>query len=79
MKPEFGIAHAPGVVAVLDAFQPPNPDAFVGRVVRLRRPDGPSRAATIEAVRDHGATVSLFFRGLTGDDLPAGSIVEFDV
>ncbi|HMB07793.1 MAG TPA: hypothetical protein VKP69_29195, partial [Isosphaeraceae bacterium] len=72
------IAHAPGVVAVLDSFPAAEPDAFVGRAVRLRTPAGRSIPARVGAVRDHGTTISFFFRDLTRMDIPAGSWVEFD-
>jgi hypothetical protein len=78
MKESLRIAHAPGVVAVLDAFPAAEPEAFVGRAVRLRTPDGRSLPARVEAVRDHGATISFFFRGLTRADIPVGSRVELD-
>ena len=78
MKESLRIAHAPGVVAVLDAFPAAEPAAFVGQTVRLRTPAGHSLPARVEAVRDHGATISFFFRGLTREDIPVGSRVEFD-
>ena len=79
MKPSLGIAGAPGVVAILDGFRPADPGAFVGQVVRLRTPSGATCSAPVEAVRDHGTTISFFFRGLNGADVPVGSRVEFDV
>src|SRR4051794_32131078 len=63
MKSSLGIAHAPGVVAVLDSFPATDSQAFVGRGVRLFSPAGELTAhAKVEAVRDHGPTISLFFR-----------------
>jgi hypothetical protein len=78
MKESLGIAHAPGVVAVLDAFPAAEPEAFVGQSVRLRTPAGRSFPAQVDAVRDHGTTISFFFRGPTRADIPVGSRVEFD-
>jgi len=77
MKESLGIAHAPGVVVVLDSIRPSVPAGRVGRVIRLRTPSGTETLATVEAVRDHGTTVSLFFRGLSRAEIPAGSRVEF--
>ena len=78
MRESLGIAHAPGIVAVLDSFPSAEPDAFAGRQVEIRIPDGRSIPARVEAVRDRGATISFFFRGLTPTDVPEGSRVEFD-
>lgn len=78
MKESLRVGHAPGVVAVLDAFPAEDARAFLGRSVRLRAPSGRAVAAKVEGIRDHGTTISLFFRGLTPADLPAGSRIEFD-
>jgi hypothetical protein len=78
IRPSAELVHAPGLVAVLDAFPSDNPDAFVGRDVRLHTPDGQERIARIEAVRDHGVTISFFFRNLSKAGLPLGSRVEFE-
>jgi hypothetical protein len=78
MKESLAIAHAPGVVAVLESFPSADPQAFVGRTVQLQSPAGRVLAAQIEAVRDHGTTISFFFRGLTAADIPLGSRVEFN-
>lgn len=78
MKSSLGIAHAPGVVAVLDSFAPPDPTAFVGLQVRIRTADGRERCARVEAVRDHGTTISFFFRGLNRADVPIGARLAFE-
>jgi hypothetical protein len=79
MKESLGIAHAPGIVAILDTFRPADPQTFVGRRVRLRTLAGRELPAQVDAVRDHGTTISFFFRGLTTADLPIGSRIEFEV
>lgn len=71
-------AHAPGLVLVLDAYPLSEPGGFVGRAVRIRIPSGRTLPARIEEVRDHGATISLFFRDLSRNDVPEGSRIEFD-
>jgi len=78
MKRSLGITHAPGVVAVLDAFPSADPQSFIGRGVRISTPAGRERTARVEGVRDHGTTISVFFGGLTRADLPVGSRIEFD-
>ena len=78
MKESLRIAHAPGVVAVLDSFPSADPQAFVGRGVRPRTPAGRELAAQVDAVRDHGNTISFFFPGLTKADIPVGSRLEFN-
>jgi hypothetical protein len=76
MKESLGIAHAPGIVVVLDSFPSADPQAFVGRDVRLLIPGGGELAARVDAVRDHGTTISFYFPGLTKADIPAGSRLE---
>ena len=78
MKESLRIAHSPDVVVVLDSFHATDPDAFVGRSVRLLTQAGRTIVGRVEAVRDHGATISFFFRDLTRKDLPDGSWIEFD-
>ncbi len=78
MKESLRIPHAPGVVAVLDSFAATELERFVGRAVRLLTPTGGSTPARVDGVRDHGTTISFFFRGLTRRDIPEGSWVEFD-
>lgn len=67
--------HAPGVAAVLDAFPSRSPEGYVGLAATIRRPDGGSSRAEVVDVRDHGATISLFFAGLAPDDVPVGSTI----
>jgi hypothetical protein len=76
MKESQRITHAPGIVAVLDGFHVAETDSFVGRTIQLCTPTGSSTSVLIEAVRDHGTTISFFFRGLTRTDIPKGSWLE---
>ena len=76
MKESLGLSHAPGIVAVLKRFPMANPEILVGRRVSIRRPDGAERVESVEAVRDHGTTTSLFFRGLIPGDIPIGSSID---
>jgi hypothetical protein len=78
MKESLRLAHAPGVVVVLDSFPSADPQAFVGRGVRLLTPSGGELAVQVDAVRDHGTTISFFFPGLTKGDIPVGSRVAFN-
>ena len=78
MKQSLQIAHAPGVVAVLDSFPSAAAQTFVGRDVRLLTPAGRELAVRVDAVREHGTTISFFFRGLTKADIPVGSRLEFN-
>jgi len=68
----------PGLVVVLDAFRPPEPQQYVDRPVVIRTAESEPRFARIGAVRDHGATISFFFQNLTMADVPIGSRVEFE-
>ena len=78
MKESHRIAHAPGLVVILDSYPSADPQAFIGRGVHLRTPAGHVLAVRVEAVRNHLATISFFFRDLSKADVPAGSRVEFE-
>ena len=62
MKESLRLTHAPGVVAVLDSFPSDDPQSFVGRIVRIRTPEGRELVARADAVRNHITTISFFFR-----------------
>jgi hypothetical protein len=68
----------PGVVAVLDGFAYRGPGRFVGRAVRIDTGAGDPIRATIDDARDHGTTISFFFKGLSKRDVPIGSIVSLE-
>lgn len=72
------VDHAPGLVAILDNYRPANMTDLIGRVVGLRDDAGRTTTARIDDVRDHGATISLFFAGLSKAEVPVGSWVELD-
>lgn len=77
MKESLGLVHSPGVVVILDSFRHARPKDLVGKVATIRTPDG-SRLVTIEAVRDHVETISLFFRGLSVGNVPNGARIELE-
>ncbi len=66
-----------GTVVILDSFCPVEPGSFVGEMARIVVGESSSEPLTIRAVRDHGATISFFFEGLSKADVPIGSWVEF--
>lgn len=74
-KSSYGINYPEGVVAVLDDFAYRTPRKFVGKVARIVAGSGGPIRATIDDVRNHGTTISLFFAGLTKRDVPIGSMV----
>ena len=78
MKPGLGLAQAPGMVAVLDAFPAADPGVYVGRTAAIRHACGRVVSAEVEAARDHRATISFFFRDLTPADVPIGCEVSID-
>ncbi|HEU5118052.1 MAG TPA: hypothetical protein VFT74_15620 [Isosphaeraceae bacterium] len=77
LRASYGLEQGPGVVLVLESFRVDDPRSLVGRSVTIRTPLGPSREVLVDDARDHGETVSLFFKNLSRVDLPAGSVVEF--
>jgi hypothetical protein len=66
------------VVAVLDGFAYRGPGRLIGRAARIDAGAGGPIRATIADARDHGATISFFFKGLTTRDVPIGSIVSLE-
>lgn len=71
-----GSSHSAGVVAV---FKPvrgkPIPD--IGVAVELHRPNADVIDVTVDEIKDHGPLKSFFFRGLTKDAVPVGSILKW--
>ncbi len=78
MKEGMGIVLAPGLVVILESFPSADPQAFVGREVRLLTPEGGDSSRRIAAIRDHGTTISVFFPGLTRAEVPVGSRIVVD-
>jgi len=76
MREGIGLEHAPGVVVILDHLRPDDPDEYIGKRIHITNPSGRSFDATVEAVRDHRASISFFLRGLSKTDVPIGSRVE---
>jgi hypothetical protein len=72
-----GSNHEAGLVIIFDGRQcgfnlPPR-----GSRVSLLRPDGASREAVVEEMKEHGDGRSFFFRALTKADAPIGTIVSW--
>lgn len=76
MREGIGHRYAPGVVVILDHLRPDDPDAYIGKRVHITNPSGRAFDAAVEAVRDHGVSISFFLRGLSKADVPIGSRVE---
>jgi hypothetical protein len=77
-KTSYNLDGPPGVVAVLDGFAYRGPGRFIGKAVRIDAGAGDSIRATIDDARDHGTTISFFFKGLSKRDVPIGSIVSLE-
>jgi hypothetical protein len=77
-KASYNLDYPPGVVAVLDGFAYRGPGRFIGKTVRIVTAGGPPILATIDDARDHGTTISFFFKGLSTRDVPIGSIVSLE-
>lgn len=68
--------HDEGTVAVIDwdsAFSTPS----TGSSVIVRRPDGTTLKLEVAEIKDHGPAISLFFKGLTLNEIPRGSLISF--
>lgn len=77
-KPSYGPGVESGVVAVLDDFSYRDAETLVGMGVTIAIPSRDEIRATIADTRDHGATISLFFMGLTRQDVPIGSTIRLE-
>lgn len=78
VKASHGLDSPPGVVAVLDGFAYPDPRRFIGKAIRIDAGAGELIRAPITDARDHGATISFFFKGLSTRDVPVGSILSLE-
>jgi hypothetical protein len=78
LKPSLDLDHDPGVVLILDSFVIEAPESLIGKPAHVRTPSGRDWDVTIDEVREHGVTISLFVKNLTSHDLPVGSIVELE-
>ena len=76
IKSSYGTTTTPGTVAVLDGFRSEEPQAHVGRTASIRTPDGSSCLVKVDAVRDHGKTISLYFQDMNAASVPIGSLVD---
>jgi hypothetical protein len=74
-KASDNLDDPPGVVAVLDGFRYRGPRRLIGKPARIVTAGGTPIRATIDDARDHGTTISFFFKGLSKRDVPIGSIV----
>ena len=77
-KASYNLDYPPGVVAVLEGFASRGPGRFIGKAVRIVTGSGTPIRATIDDARDHGTTISFFFKGLSKRDVPIGSIVSLE-
>jgi hypothetical protein len=77
-KPSYGPGYEAGVVAVLEDFPHRDPRELVGTPVRIAFEDRDDLRALIDDVRDHGPTTSVFFRGLTRQDVPIGASIRLE-
>lgn len=76
IETKYAVTHAPGLVVVLDVRLPGAPAALRGLLAEVTSPNGRRSTLTIDDAKDHGASTSLYFRGLRADDIPVGSYVS---
>ena len=70
-------ARGEGLLVVLEPAGPKPGASLVDRPVTVRRPDGGTSSHVVDSVEQGANGVpALFFRGLTGPDVPRGSTVE---
>jgi hypothetical protein len=70
-------AKGEGLLVVLDPKGPIPTPSLVGEAVSVRRPDGSAISLVVDGIeRGAGDVPGLFFRGITGADVPRGSTIE---
>ncbi|MGL4550458.1 MAG: hypothetical protein ACRC33_04665 [Gemmataceae bacterium] len=75
IKPEYELRPDWGLVAILDRRVCEDPAVLIGRVAEVRTPEGRGLWLRIDDARDHLVSSSVFFGGLTPDEVPIGSTV----
>lgn len=75
IREDYQTGHDPGLVVVLDTLLTRETDWLVGCMACILTTSGHELTVPIVAAKNHGSVNSLFFRGLTGDDVPIGSEV----
>jgi hypothetical protein len=70
-------AKGDGLLVILDPMGPKADASLLGRPVTVRRPDGGTSSHVVDSVEENGAgVVALFFRGLTGPEIPRDSTID---
>src|SRR5437764_89752 len=75
----YQTGHDPGLVVVLDALITRNPDWLAGCIAYVQSRSGEELRLTIDEAKEHGPANSLFFRGLTRDQIEPGGEITVTV
>ncbi len=78
IKDSYPTEHAAGLVVVLDQLIAKDSSQLVGRVARIRLPDGGCRSLPVHEAREHGSVNSLFFRDLRLGEIPLNSEIDLE-
>lgn len=75
LKASYGLAHAAGLVLVLENRITPEPTRLVGEPIRVVTLDDRVLQSSIEDAKDHEVATSVFLPGLVRADVQVGSRV----
>jgi hypothetical protein len=74
--PEFA-ARGDGVMALLEPSQINEPPEIQGRTVTVHKPDGNVSQLIAAGSEAHRSVVGIFFSGVSADEIPRGSLIEW--
>ena len=66
-----------GVMAILEPSQISEPPEVRGRGVTVRKPDGKVSQLVAADSEAHHSVVGIFFSGISADEIPRGSLLEW--
>ena len=66
-----------GVMAILEPSQIREPPEVQGRTVTVRKPDGSLSQIVATDSEAHHSVVAIFFSGISADEIPCGSQIEW--
>ena len=74
--PEF-VKRGEGVMVILEPSQIREPPDVQGRTVTVRKPDGNISRLVATDSEAHHSVVGIFFNGITAEEIPRGSQLEW--
>ena len=66
-----------GLLIILDPAEVREAPDIQDRVVNVRKPDGSASQYVVASAETHHSVVGLFFKGVSSEDIPRGSLIEW--